>query len=63
MSLKNLSRRLERLEDRLLPDTREPTVLNIVFVSTEDGSVVEKMNITFAPPVKNQRGRRGRQLT
>jgi hypothetical protein len=62
MSLKNLSRRLERLEDRLLPDTREPTVLNIVFVSTEDGSVVEKMNITL-PPVKNQRRRRGRQLT
>jgi hypothetical protein len=60
MSLKNLSRRLERLEDRLLPDTSEPTVLTILFVTSGDGRVVEERHITL-PAVKNPRGRRGRQ--
>lgn len=33
---RNLTRRLERLEDRLLPVNEEPTVLRIILVSPDD---------------------------
>ena len=35
MTNKNLSRRLERLEDSLLPATEEPIVLKIIWVSPD----------------------------
>jgi hypothetical protein len=57
MSIKNLSQRLERLESRLLPDTGEPMVLTVCFVSP-DHRVVDQMQFTM-PGVPNKgRGRR-----
>ena len=57
MSITNLSRRLERLENRLLPDTSEPMVLTVCFVSN-DGSINDQMEVRL-PAAPNQRGGRG----
>jgi hypothetical protein len=59
MSLKNLSRRLEQLEDRLRPNAGEAHVLTLVFVNS-DRHVVEERHITL-PIITNQRRRRWRQ--
>jgi hypothetical protein len=44
MISKNLARRLERLEDHLLPVTEEPLVIRVIPVSSngeQDGSAIE----------------------
>jgi hypothetical protein len=55
MSLKNLSRRLERLESRLLPDVGEARVLTLYFVSSGDRRVVDQMHIQLPPVPKKLR--------
>jgi hypothetical protein len=58
MSTKNLSQRLERLENRLLPVTSEPMVLTVCFVSA-DGSVndtVDPIELRI-PTAPHKRGR------
>jgi hypothetical protein len=44
MSTKNLSQRLERLESRLLPDTSEPRVLTVYFVSADGSRLQHRSN-------------------
>jgi len=50
MNNKNLARRLERLEDRMLPASGEPLVIEVRGVDT-DGKVVSTLRLTIpAPP-------------
>jgi hypothetical protein len=49
MTSKNLARRLERLEDSVLPASEEPLVLKIISVSS-DGERVDS-GIAFKVPV------------
>jgi hypothetical protein len=59
MSTKNLPQRLDRLESRLLPDTSEPRVLTVYFVSA-DGSPdysIDPMEFRI-PTAPHKRGRR-----
>jgi hypothetical protein len=60
MSIKNFSQRLERLESRLLPDTREPRVITVCFVSPER-RVVDEMQFTL--PAVPEHGSRRRRRT
>jgi hypothetical protein len=61
MSIKKISQRLERLESRLLPDTGEPMVINVCFVSS-DHRVVEERQFTL-PAAPHPRGWRRRPRT
>jgi hypothetical protein len=45
MTGRNLMRRLERLESRLVP-TSAPEVINVVFISTADGKVIDQFPLT-----------------
>jgi hypothetical protein len=45
MISKNISRRLERLEERLLPSNEEPVVIVVQGVDT-DGQVVQSFQLT-----------------
>jgi hypothetical protein len=54
---RNLTRRLERLEERFTPASEEPHVLVLQFVSS-DGQVVEEKRITLPArprPAKRRR--------
>jgi len=46
MNNKNLARRLERLEDRMLPASGEPLVIEVRGVDT-DGKVVSTLRLTI----------------
>jgi len=62
MSIKTLSARVAQLERQLLPDTSEPTVLHIDFISGEKGKkgeVVDQLEVSL-PSVKVKRSWRSR---
>jgi hypothetical protein len=54
---RNLTRRLERLEDRVILVTEEPRVLVIQFVS-RDGQVVDENRITLPSDPRPAKPRR-----
>lgn len=45
MTRRNLMRRLERLEERLMP-TRNPVAINVRFISSPDVSDVDRFSVT-----------------
>lgn len=56
MTGRNLMRRLERLEARLMP-TSNPVVINVRFTSSADGSIVDQFLVECDDDPYN-RGRR-----
>ena len=57
MIRKNLARRLERLEESLLPVLEEPVVIKVIYVSL-DGQEVDS-GIEYRIPAVRSRSRRG----
>ncbi len=55
----SLTRRLEYLETRLLPDAGEPTVITLDFVDAK-GTVVDHKDFMVAAPPPNEPGPRAR---
>ena len=56
MTGRSLMRRLERLEARLTP-TSPPEVINVVFISTADGRVIDQFPLTCDDDPYNRRRR------
>ena len=54
MITRNLKRRLQRLEDRILPGSEEPHVLVIQFVNS-DRQIVDEKRITLPAALRTAR--------
>ena len=49
MTSRTLSKRLERLETRMMP-AGEPLVMEIEFISAVDGSITKRLQVTCGGP-------------